>query len=50
MGLVRRAWQQVWSRGPGEPSPVLGIAIVVAATAVVLVVGWGLAAIAALLY
>lgn len=47
---LRRAWRQLRERSSDGPSPTIGIAIVVAATAAVLIVGWAFAAITALVY
>ena len=50
MARFRRAWRQIRARSSGAPSPLIGIAIVIAATAVVLAAGWVLAALTALAY
>lgn len=50
MARLRRAWRELRARSSAAPSPLVGIVIVIAATAVVLAVGWVLAAITALAY
>lgn len=50
MTFLGRMWRQLTSRSSRDQSPTIGIAIVVAATAVVLAAGWVLALLASLVY
>lgn len=47
---LRRAWTRLRHREPDDPAPMAGIAVVVAATALVLAVGFLLALAVALVY